>query len=496
MTSSNKPSVKPATLQKSADVVVIGAGPGGYVAAIRLAQLGKSVLVVDRARIGGVCLNWGCIPSKAMIAASSLVESIHGADVMGITVSGLKVDMGKLKEWKDGIVKRLTGGIGELFKRNGIETVAGDARLLDEGTVGVTTSKGELVIQAGQVLIATGASTVQLPGMAVDGKRFLSAKEALDLTEVPGDLLVIGGGIVGCEIGTYLAKLGSRVTIVEMLPALLTGTDPELVKVVERGMKKRKIAVMTGAKVTGVKEEGGALTATIETAKGARSVRADKVLVAVGFRPNTGGLQLDKVGVKLDARGHVLVDDQLRSSNPRIFAIGDVIGPPYLAHKASKEAMVAAEVMAGHDVTLDVRAMPAAIFTDPEIATVGLTEAQAAERGREVRTGSFPFAANGRALASNHPDGFVKFVADARDDTLLGVHVVGHEASNLIAEAALCIEMGGTVADIGLTVHPHPTLSETFMEAAHVVEGHAIHIFVPPRAGGAAAGHAPASAAG
>lgn len=461
---------------KTADAVVIGAGPGGYVAAIRLAQLGQQVLVIDRERIGGVCLNWGCIPSKAMISAGSLIESVQGAGTMGITVEGLSVDMGQLKQWKDGIVKRLTGGIGELFKRNGVETIHGDARFTGKGSLTVSTSKGEVTVQAGKVLVATGAHVVQLPGLEIDGETILSAKEALDLTEVPSDLLVIGGGIVGCEIGTYMRKLGANVTIVELADGILAGTDPELVKVVQRGMKKRKISVHTGSKVT--KLENG--TATIETPKGEKTAAYDKVLLAVGFRPNTKGLGLETVGVELDDRGHIVVDDQLRSSNPDVFAIGDVIGPPYLAHKASKEGMVAAEVMGGMDVTLDVKAMPAAIFTDPEIATVGLTEDQARAAGHEVKVGSFPFAANGRALSTNHPDGMVKFVADAADDTLLGVHVVGHEASDLIAEAALCIEMGGTVSDIGLTVHPHPTLSETFMEAAHVVEGHAIHIYVPP----------------
>ncbi len=477
---------------KSADVVVIGAGPGGYVAAIRLAQLGKQVLVIDRARIGGVCLNWGCIPSKAMIAASSLVESLKSADTMGIKVDGVTVDMGKMKEWKDGIVKRLTGGIGELFKRNGIETIAGEASFVDAHTIKVSTSKGDLTVTAKQVLVATGASVVDLPHLRIDGDRMLSAKEALDLTEPPKEFLVIGGGIVGCEIGTYMAKLGSNVTIVEMMDGLLTGTDPDLVKVVRRGMKKRKMTVLTGSKVTKVAKDG---TATIETPKGEKTVEADKVLVAIGFRPNTAGLGLEGCGVTLDERGHVTVDDQCRTSHPDIFAIGDVIGPPYLAHKASKEGMVCAEVMAGKNVSLDVKAMPAAIFTDPEIASVGLSEEQAKAEGRDVKVGSFPFAANGRALAANHPDGFVKFVADAKDDTLLGAHVVGHEASNLISEAALCIEMGGTVEDIGLTVHPHPTLAETFMEAAHVVEGHAIHIYVPPaKPGGGAAAKKPAAA--
>lgn len=461
---------------QSYDAVVIGAGPGGYVAAIRLVQQGVKTLCIDRERVGGVCLNWGCIPSKAMIAASSLVETLGNCDEMGIHVTGVSVDMAAMKSWKDSIVQRLTGGISELFKRYGVDLLMGDARFTAKGTLSVKTKDGEVTVKAGMVLVATGASVVQLPGMEVDGKTFLTAREALDLTEVPESLVVVGGGIVGCEIGTYLAKLGSQVTIVELGETILAGTDPELVKVVQRTMKKRKINVYTASKVSAVKDG----VATIVTAKGEKTAPAAKVLVAVGFRPNTQGLGLDVVGVRMDERGHILVNDQLRSSNPDVYAIGDVIGPPYLAHKASKEGLVAAEVMAGKDVRLDVKAMPAAIFTDPEIATVGLTEEQARASGFDVKVGSFPFAANGRALSTRHPDGLVKFVADAKDDTLLGVHICGYEASDLIAEAALCIEMGGTVSDIGLTVHPHPTLSETLMEAAHVVSGHAIHIYMPP----------------
>lgn len=468
----------------NADAVVIGAGPGGYVAAIRLAQLGKNVVCIERDSIGGVCLNWGCIPSKAMIAASSLVENIQSADSMGIKVDGMTIDMAKMKTWKDGIVKRLTGGIGELFKRNGVTSIAGDARFVDGNTLEVATADGKVTVKTRQTLIATGASVVQLPGMEMDGEVFCSAKEALDLTEVPERFVVIGGGIVGCEIGTYMAKLGAEVTIVELADSLLVGTDPDLVKVVTRGMKKRKIKMLTSSKVTGSKPaKGGGVTLTVQTKKGDQELQADKVLVAVGFRPNSATLNLAAAKVATDDRGHVKVDDTLRTSNKNVWAIGDVIGPPYLAHKASKEGMVAAEVMAGKNVTLDVKAMPAAIFTDPEIATVGLTAEQARAAGHEVKEGSFPFAANGRALSTNHPDGMVKMVGDAKDGTLLGVHVVGHHVSDLIAEAALAIEMGATVEDIGLTVHPHPTLSETFMEAAHVVEGHAIHIFVPPEKG-------------
>jgi len=467
------------TLQ--ADVVVIGSGPGGYVAAIRLAQAGLKTICVEREVIGGVCLNWGCIPSKAMIAASTLAESIKHGATMGIKVDGVSVDMGVMKAWKDGIVKRLTGGIGELFKRNGVQFVKGEASFVSATSLRVKSSEGETLITTKKTLIATGARTVSLPGMEIDGKRFLSAKEALDLTAAPASFLVIGGGIVGCEIGTYMAKLGSSVTIVELAPQILTGTDPDMTKVVERGMRKRKISVHTGTKVSHIEHKPDGMTVTLATADGEQTLAADKVLVAVGFKPNTESLNLGAVGVRTDPRGHVIVDSQLRSSNPAIFAIGDVIGPPYLAHKASHEGLVAAEVISGMNVSLDVKAMPAAIFTDPEIASVGLTEAQAREKGIEIKVSSFPWVANGRALAIGGSDGITKLIADAKDDTLLGMHIVGHEASNLISEGALAIEMGATVKDLGLTVHPHPTLSETIMECARVVEGHAIHIFVPPK---------------
>jgi dihydrolipoamide dehydrogenase len=466
---------------RQADAVVIGAGPGGYVAAIRLAQLGIKTLCVEREVIGGVCLNWGCIPSKAMIAASTLVEELKHSGTMGITVSGVAVDMGKMKLWKDGIVKRLTGGIGELFKRNGVEQLYGDARFVSANQLSVRTKDGEVLVQTKQTLIATGARPVELPGLKPDGQRIVTSKEALDFTSPPKDLLVIGGGIVGCEIGTYLAKLGSNVTIVELAPQLLTGTDPDLVKVVERGLRKRNIRVLLKSKVAHVEHAGEGMTATVSTPDGDVQVPASKLLVAVGFKPNTETLNLGAIGVRTDPRGHVVVNERLQSSNPAVFAIGDVIGPPYLAHKASHEGMVAAEAMAGKNVALDVKAMPAAIFTDPEIATVGLTEAQCKEKGIAVKVASFPWIANGKALSVNAADGLTKLIADAKDDTLLGCHIVGHDASNLIAEATLGIELGATVADLGLTVHPHPTLSETLMECAHVVEGHAIHIFVPKK---------------
>jgi dihydrolipoamide dehydrogenase len=469
------------TTTRQVDAVVIGAGPGGYVAAIRLAQLGKQTLCIEREAIGGVCLNWGCIPSKAMIAASTLVEELKHAGTMGIGVDGVVVDMPKMKGWKDGIVKRLTGGIGELFKRNGVEHLYGDARFVSATQLAVRTKDGEVTVQTKQTLVATGARPVELPGLKPDGQRIVTSKEALDFTAPPKDLLVIGGGIVGCEIGTYLAKLGSNVTIVELAPQLLTGTDADLVKVVERGLRKRNIRVLLKSKVAHVEHAGDGMTATVTTPDGDVQVPASKILVAVGFKPNTETLGLQALGVKLDPRGHIVVNERLQSSNPAVFAIGDVIGPPYLAHKASHEGLVAAEAMAGKKVALDVKAMPAAIFTDPEIATVGLSEAQCKEQGLAVKVSSFPWIANGKALSVHASDGFTKLIADAKDDTLLGCHIVGHDASNLIAEAALGIEMGATVADLGLTVHPHPTLSETIMECAHVVEGHAIHIFVPKK---------------
>src|SRR5262245_42032029 len=461
---------------KQADVAVVGAGPGGYVAAIRLAQLKKRVIVIDKAVLGGVCLNWGCIPSKALIHTASLVEDIRDGGQIGIHVDNLKVDLKQVQTWKQGVVNRLTGGVGTLLKHHKVDVVMGKATLTGPKTIEVETQEGKVEVKAEAILLATGARPIALPGLDVDGKSVLTSREALELTELPKHLVVIGGGIIGLEIGTFYRKLGSEVTVVELTPNLLPGTDPDLVKVVARGLKKRKVAIHLETKAEKLERAGDQLEVTLAPKSGEKiKITCDKMLIAVGMKPNSDGLGLDKVGVQLDPKGFVKVDAQLRTSVPSIFAIGDLIGAPLLAHKASKEGLVAASVIAGSNDRYDVRAMPAAIFTDPEIATVGLSEAEAKQKGLEVKIGTFPFSASGRALTTGHADGLVKIVADAKTDQILGVGIAGPDASDLIAEAALGIELGATSEDLALTVHAHPTLAETMMEAAEAVHGMAIH---------------------
>ncbi|MGA8892679.1 MAG: dihydrolipoyl dehydrogenase [Anaeromyxobacteraceae bacterium] len=464
---------------KSFDAVVIGAGPGGYVAAIRLAQLGKKTALVEKESLGGVCLNWGCIPSKALIAVGNLVDEIKGAAERGILVGEPKVDVAKLRAFKEGVVKKLVGGIGALEKGNGVEVVKGTATFVGPNAVEVVSGGEKTRIEAPAFVLATGARPIAIPGFAY-GKEVWTAREALDLPEVPGRLVVIGGGVIGLELGTAYAKLGSKVTIVEALPALLTGVDPEAVRIVQKGLRQRGVDVHVNAKAKGLEAVGGALTVKIDVGGEEKAIAADKVLVAVGFRPNSEGIGLEAAGVKLDARGYVQVDEQLRSSNPAVLAIGDLVGPPFLAHKASKEGEIAAEVIAGHKSARDWVAMPGAIFTDPEVATAGLSEEAARAKGLDPLVGKFAFAALGRAIAIDHTEGFVKVIADRESKVLLGVTMVGPEASDLIAEATLALEMGAYVEDVALTIHAHPTLAEAFMEACKGALGEAIHALNRP----------------
>lgn len=461
---------------KSYDAVVIGAGPGGYVAAIRLALLGKKVGLIEKeATLGGVCINWGCIPSKALIAAANLVEDIRGAADRGILAERPRVDLAKLRQFKNDVVKKMTGGIDLLEKGNGVEVLKGTAAFVGPGAVEVKGKDGTDRVEAPAFILATGARPIELPGFAFDGKDVWSAREAVDLPELPGHLVVIGGGVIGLELGTVYAKLGSRLTVVEALPSILTGVDAEAVRLVQKGLKERGAEVIVGAKAREVGRKGKVLTVKVEVEGKERVLECDKVLVAVGFRPNTEGLGLDEVGVRLSPKGFVEVDERYQTSVPGIHAIGDLTGPPFLAHKASKEGEIAAEVIAGRKSARDWVAMPGAIFTEPEVGTVGMGEEEARKAGYEPLVGKFYFSALGRAVAIDHTDGFVKVVGDKASKQLLGVTIAGPEASDLIAEAALALEMGANLEDVALTVHAHPTLPEAFMEACKAALGEAIH---------------------
>jgi dihydrolipoamide dehydrogenase len=466
---------------KSFDAVVIGGGPGGYVAAIRLAQLGKKAALVDREALGGVCVNWGCIPSKALIAAANLVEDIRGAAERGIVVEPPKVDLAKLREFKDAVVKKLVGGIGLLEKGNGVVVVKGTATFVAPNAVEVSAGDGEKTrLEAPAFIVATGARPVEIPGFAYDGKDVWSAKEAVDLPELPKRLVCIGGGVIGMELGTVYAKLGSQVTYLEALPQILTGVDPDAVRLVQKGVRQRGGAVHVNAKAKGFERKGGALVVHAEVDGKPLDVECDKILVAVGFRPNSEGVGLEKVGVKIGPKGFVEVNEQFRTSVPSIFAIGDLASAPFLAHKASKEGEIAAEVIAGMKSAKDWVALPGAIFTDPEIGAVGLSEEEARKQGFDPIVGKFAFGALGRALAIAHTEGFVKVVGDRSTKLLLGVTMCGPEAADLVAEAALALEMGAYLEDVALTIHAHPTLPEAFMEACKTALGEPIHMLKPP----------------
>jgi dihydrolipoamide dehydrogenase len=462
----------------SYDVIVIGAGPGGYPATIRAAQLGLKTLCVEKEYMGGVCLNWGCIPSKALIAAAHTVDKIRHADSMGITTGPVKVDVEKMQQWKEGIIKKLTSGVGTLIKANKGEHLIGTAKIKSRTTVEVTTPDGKVqTFEASKgIIVATGANTIQIPGFTVDGKVVITAREAVSLKKIPETLVLIGGGVIGLELGMVYQKLGSKVIVVEMMDQLLPTEDLDLVKVVEKRFTKAGGEILTKAKAKACNVKGAKASVTVEHEGKERVIEADNVLVAVGFKPNSKGLGLEEVGVKLDERGHIITNELLQTNIPTIYAVGDVAGAPYLAHKATKEGEICAEILAGHKTARDWRVMPAAIFTDPEIATAGLREKEAKAQGRNIKVGKFPFSISGRAMAVNETDGFIKTIIDAKTNEVLGVGIVGPEASNLISEAALAIEMCAFAEDVGLTVHPHPTLGEAMMESFKHALGEAVHV--------------------
>ena len=462
--------------------LVIGAGTGGYPCAIRLGQLGVDAMLVEKAKPGGVCLNVGCIPSKALISATKLAHKAQHAGAMGITFGPPQIDLKKMQEWKGGIVNKLTTGVSGLVKANGCEYVQATAEFLAPGRVKLTypevdgKRKPDDIVEAEHIVIATGSLPIQIPGFEYDGKRIIDSTGALALDEVPGEMIVIGGGYIGLELGQTFQRLGTKLYVIEGMDRILASIEKDLGMLVAKQIKQDGGEIITNARATGWEERDGKAVVKMDIGGETREVSADVVLVAVGRYPITKGLALERAGVKLDPKGFIPVDNRQQTNVPRIYAAGDVVGQPMLAHKASHEGEVIAEVIAGKKTINDARVIPAVVFTEPEISSAGLTKQEAEAKGHKVHVGKFPFAASGRAMAIDETVGFVKVVIDADDERVLGVHIVGPEASDLISEAALAIEMGAYGPDIGLTIHPHPTLGEAVMEAAKHAIGEAIHI--------------------
>lgn len=458
------------------EVLIIGGGPGGYVAALRAAQLGKQVTLVEADALGGVCLNRGCIPSKALIdVANSFYRLGHEAG-RGIRVAAARVEMPEVQAWKERLVRRLGGGIARLLAARRVTVLQGRGRLTGPKTAVVEGTAGSEAIAFEACILATGAVPVPLPHLPYDREWVLSSTEVLDLTEIPRHLAVVGGGYIGLELGIAFRKLGSQVTVVEALDRLLPAVDPEVVRVLARSLDRLGIEVLTGTRALGRAERDGQPCLRVAAGEQVRDLPADRVLVTVGRRPASDQLGLEAAGVVTDRQGYVRVNSSLQTSVPWIYAIGDLTGAPLLAHKASREGLVAAERIAGRPAAMDALIIPAVVFTDPEIATAGLTEAAARQRGIEPLVGRFPFAASGRALTQEHDEGFVKVVADRDTGALIGVHIIGPEAGNLIGEAGLALELGASAEDLALTIHAHPTLPEALVEAAEAALGRPIHV--------------------
>ncbi len=453
------------------DLIVIGSGPAGYHAAIRAGQLGLKTAVVERAAVGGVCLNVGCIPTKALLHASSVAREAQAANEFGLGFGDMQVEAGKLMEWKDSVVGKLTGGVRQLFKGNKVELIEGDASFVDRNTIKV----GDKNYSATSFIVATGSSPMEVPGFEFDGETVVDSTGALQMSEVPKRFLAIGGSAIGLEFADIYNSLGSQVTVVEMMDRIVPSADPDASRALHRALGKRGIEILTGARAAGMKRTDEGVVVTVEVDGESREITVDKLLVAVGRRPNGKSLGLEAAGVEVDERGFIPTSETMQTNVPNIYAVGDVTKPPLLAHKGMKEGLVAAEHAAGKPAAYDT-VVPSVIYTSPELASVGMTEEEAREAGYEVRVGTFPMAASGRALSLEAPDGMAKVIGDAETDLLLGFHMVGPSAGEICAEAALAIEMGATLEDIALTQHPHPTMSEVIMEAAEHAHGRAIHI--------------------
>ena len=467
-------------------VVVIGAGPGGYAAAFYAADLGMQVALVDpEANPGGVCLYRGCIPSKALLHVAAVINEAEHAASWGVSFGAPKIDVGKVRTFKAQVVSHLTGGVGQVARLRKINYIQGTAAFRDPRSLEITLTKGGTeTLQFEHAVIATGSRPAAVPGLSIESPRVMDSTAALDLPDVPKSLLVVGGGYIGLELGTVYAALGSKVTVVEMTDGLLPGADRDLVNVLAKRVNAMCEAVLLKTKVVSMKEakDGIAVTFEGELPDGvAKEQTFDRVLVSVGRKPNSAVPGLDKTKVQVGQRGFIEVDEARRTAEPTIYAIGDVVGEPMLAHKASHEARVAIDSIHGEKVAFEPMAIPAVVFTDPELAWCGLTEAEAAKQNREVTVTRFPWAASGRAITLDRTDGMTKLVIDPKTERILGVGIVGPGAGELISEGVLAIEMGATAADLKMTIHPHPTLSETLMESAEVFFGQSTHVYKPKR---------------
>lgn len=461
------------------DAVVIGGGPGGYSAAIRLAQLGKTVMCVEKERLGGVCLNWGCMPSKALLHVGEVINAARDLKEMGVVFGEPKLDLGTLNKWKSKMIDDLVGGIGTLFKANKVESLVGVATVVDKNTLKVKKADGgDETIAADNLVIATGSEPVALPGFERNGKTVLNSDDAIPLAEVPKTILILGAGVIGLEFATIYKRLGADVTVVEMMDRALGDTDLEISTLLLRILKKQGINIHLKTKCASVDVHSNRIVAKLQGEVNVMH-EAEKLLVAVGRRPRTAGLGLETLGLAMD-RGFVKVDERRQTSVPGVYAIGDCSGPPLLAHKAMKEGVVAAEVIAGQKSAYDPMAVPNCVYTDPQVATAGLSEEQAKAAGYDITVGKFRLAALGRARTVGISEGMVKIVGDKKTDLVLGVHIVSPTAESMIGEAVVAIEMGATVEDIGLSIHPHPTFAESIMEAAELIHGRAIHVVNTP----------------
>ncbi|MFL6445131.1 MAG: dihydrolipoyl dehydrogenase [Candidatus Sulfotelmatobacter sp.] len=469
---------------QSLNIAVIGGGPGGYAAAFLAADLGMRVTLIDpEPNPGGVCLYRGCIPSKALLHVAKLLEESHQAKDWGIEFAAPKIDLARLRSWKENVVKKLTDGLGVLSKQRKVKYVQGRAAFENSTTLRVTKTDGsEESLSFDRIVIATGSRPAVVPTLKLDTARMMDSTGGLNLEDIPGTLLVVGGGYIGLELGSVYAALGTRVTVVEMLPGLLHGADRDLVLPLHKRLEKMFDSILLNTTVASVKEESNGISAKLKAQDGSEQEKVfDRVLVSVGRKPNSEIPGLEKTGVKVGERGFIQVNKQLQTDDPSIYAIGDVVGEPMLAHKASHEGRVAVEAIASHKVAFEPNAIPAVVFTDPEVAWCGLTETQAQKENREIKVAKFPWAASGRAITLDRPEGMTKLIVDPQSERVLGVGIVGVGAGEMIAEGVLAIEMAALASDVALTIHPHPTLSETVMEAAEVFFGTSTHIYRPKR---------------